>query len=126
MMANEAAMGTFKIPVRFSNPRDESRFAVLDALVDTGATDCGVPASLLKRLGVQPYREKEYEVAGGEIAVYPLGEVVVQVNGERATVPVTFDPENATPTLGAIALEALGFAPDPIARRLLPVRRFKK
>lgn len=119
-------MGTFKVTVRFSNPQDASRSTVLEALVDTGATDCGVPATLLGDLGLRPYREKEYEVAGGEIVRYAVGEVVVQVDGERATVPVTFDPEGATPTLGAIALEALGFAPDPIARRLVPVRRFKK
>ena len=119
-------MGTFKVAVRFSNPQDASRAAVLDALVDTGATDCGLPATVLARIGVIPYREKEYEIAGGAIVRYAVGEVSVQVNGERATVPVTFDPDDATPTLGAIALEALGFAPDPVAKRLDPVRRFKK
>ncbi len=118
-------MESCRVKARFCNPVDFGRSIAVDALVDTGSTDCGLPASSFRELGITPYREKEYEIAGGNGMKLPAGEAMVEVDGERATVPVTFDPDGATPTLGAIVLESLGFMPDSVGRRLLPVRRYK-
>jgi hypothetical protein len=51
----------------------------------------------------------------------PVGRVTLAVDGKEEIVPVVFGPEDTTPLLGAIALEALLMAADPVNKQLVPV-----
>ena len=65
-------MGTFNVDLRIGE-LDFSAWETVSALVDTGATCSMAPASLLRRLGVEPEESVEFELAGGEIVQYETG-----------------------------------------------------
>lgn len=113
-------MGTFRVRIEVGDP-EGGRFEPVDALVDTGATSTSLPASLLRRLGVEPYRTATFEMADGSRTELPLGHTWVRVNGLQELTQVVFAEEESPPLLGAIALEGLGLAVDPVRRRLVPV-----
>ncbi len=103
------------------NPRDPRRSAEVELLVDTGATYTVLPASLLEKLGVKPVRRVRLRLADGRVVEKPLGEVGIEIEGYRASAtPVVFGDEGIY-LLGAVTMEQLGLAPDPIEKRLKPV-----
>ena len=112
-------MGTFSVDVEIGDPNGRE-FAVVSALVDTGASYTAVPASLLRRLGVHPRDTRRFHLADGRVARLPLGETVMRLEGKDWTVPIIFAPENTRPLLGATALEIFSLVVDPNEGRLVP------
>ena len=113
-------MGCFQYPIEIGDPAGQ-RFTRLDALVDTGASYTLAPASILRRLGVEPTETAVFDLAdGNEIELY-IGETCIRINGKQATSIVVFGDEDATPLLGAHALEGLRLGVDPLAERLIDV-----
>lgn len=96
-------------------------------LIDTGSIDSMVPASELKRLGIELVRKEFYEMANGETKEFELGFAEFEFLGKVVPVQVMFGPTNCEPILGVLALEAAGFVVDPVAERLrkLPARSLK-
>ena len=87
-------------------------------LVDTGATDCLVPASSLRDIGVQAVGSRAYELADGTRHDYPFGLVQIEVLGEVTAGRVVFGPEGVEPILGVTALESAGLSVDPTTQQL--------
>ena len=113
-------MGIFYVPIWVGNP-DGEQFEEVEALVDTGATFTIVPEAVLRRLGVEPEKRGELELADGSIRAYNLGETYLQVDGDEVRSPVVFMDEGMQPVLGAVTLEIVGRAVDPARKRLLKV-----
>ncbi|MBM3924960.1 MAG: Retroviral aspartyl protease [SAR202 cluster bacterium] len=90
-------------------------------LVDTGATFSLVPRQYLQELGIEVVREVRFRLADESTVSMPVGRVLMRLDGLEEVVPVVFGPNNATPLLGAIAMEAFLLAPDPVNQRLVPV-----
>jgi clan AA aspartic protease len=112
-------MGQFSVRVTIAHPADTSRQAEIELLVDTGATLSWVPREVLDSLGVPRLRRRSFLVADGTIERETAG-AIVRLNGSEANVTVVVaEPEDGR-LLGATALESLGFAVDPIRRRLVP------
>lgn len=88
-------------------------------LVDTGAIDCLVPASRLKKAGIKPEGKSVYELANGEPVEYHYGFARVSFMGAETVAQVIFGPEHAEPILGVVALENTGIGVDPRTKRLL-------
>ena len=66
-------------------------------------------------------RRVRLRLADGRVVEKPVGEVGVEVEGYRATAtPVVFGDEGVY-LLGAVTVEQLGLAPDPVEKRLKPV-----
>lgn len=116
-------MGTFSVDVEIGDP-DGREFVVVNALVDTGATYSAVPASLLRRLGVQPRATRRFSLADGRVARLPMGATTMRLVGEEWPVPVIFAPEDASPWLGSLVLDAFGLTPDYSEGRLVPTDAF--
>lgn len=97
-------------------------------LIDTGAIDCLMPASSLRRAGVQPEGRALYELADGQTIELTFGRVRIRFLDTVAVAKIIFGPENAEPLLGAIALEDAGVAVDPATQALkrIAVRSLKK
>lgn len=112
-------MGTFSVDVEIGDSEGRE-FVVVNALVDTGASYTAVPASLLRRLGVEPRATRRLRLADGRVARLPMGATTMRLVGEEWTVHVIFAPEGASPRLGSLALDAFGLAPDYGAGRLVP------
>ncbi len=113
-------MGTFRVNLEIGDPQGQ-RYIVVDALVDTGATYTTLPASTLRQLGVTPHDRGTFELADGRQLERDLGQTWVRFNGRTAIVPVVFADDGTPPLLGAVTLEVLRLAVDPIRRRLVPV-----
>ena len=113
-------MGTFNIEIGISNP-DRGRWRTLNALVDTGASITALPASVLRELGVEPSFRQRFRSAHGESREMDVGHTWVRVDGRETLTQVLFNDEGSTPLLGAMTLEAVYMAVDPVDGKLIPV-----
>lgn len=106
-----------------ANSPVEARF-----LIDTGAIDCLLPASVLDRAGIQPEGKALYELADGRTIELSFGRARIRFAEGIAVAKVILGPEGSEPILGAIALEDAGFAVDPATQTLkrLATRSLKK
>lgn len=90
------------------------------ALVDTGATDTFLPASVLRKLGIRASARRSYELADGTEQELPIGFGVIEVLGRAAGATLVFAGEDEEPLLGVTVLESTGFWIDPQRERLIP------
>jgi clan AA aspartic protease len=99
------------------------RKAKVPMLVDTGATHTVLPSDLANRLGIalSPHRLR-VTLADGRTKRMQFGAVRVRLEGREAGDTVLIGPRGAEPLLGDEALEALGLAVDPRARKLKKTR----
>jgi clan AA aspartic protease len=114
-------MGLFHAAARLTGPT--GRTATVDLLVDTGATLLVVPRPLADELELRSVREQPVRIAGGRREVWPVAEVRVAVKGREATTPCFIAPGGRA-LLGAVALESLFLAVDPVAKHLVQVEGF--
>jgi clan AA aspartic protease len=111
-------MGLTHVTVRLSASQDAEKHYEADFLVDTGATDCLVPASALEKAGIGRRGKMTYELADGKKQEYAFGLAEIEFMGELTSGRVIFGPENAEPILGVTALESVGILVDPIKQTL--------
>ena len=114
-------MGLFRVRGRLTGPTGLGEDA--EFLVDTGATLLVVPRWLAERLELVARRVQPVLIAGGQRAEWPVAEVVLALNDAVITTPCFIAPEGPA-LLGAVALESLFLAVDPVAKRLIPVEGF--
>jgi len=120
-------MGLTHVAVKLRN-RDSNDAFSASFLVDTGATDSMVPASELRRIGIEPNGKKTYELASGELQKYEVAFAEFSFMDETIVSRVIFGPDNAEPILGVLALEAVGVVVDALSQkpkrlRALPLKR---
>jgi len=94
----------------------------VEFMIDSGAVYSLVPAKLLKKLGIEPYREVSFALADGSKIVRKVGDAYFEYHGEGASAPVIFGEKNDEPLLGATTLEAIGLVLNPFTRTLHPMR----
>ena len=111
-------MGTFYWPMEIGSP-DGSRWETVNALVGAGASHSALPAAMLRRLGVIPFRTVLYRLADGRRLPREIGETKIRVNGLEATRIVVFSDADL-PLLGADTLRGILLAADPVDERLVP------
>jgi predicted aspartyl protease len=81
--------------------------------VDSGAAESVAPASLLEAIGIAAVGTARYERADGTVEERPFGVVRIEFMGEMREGRILFGPEDVEPTVGVIALEAIGLTLDP-------------
>ena len=113
-------MGTFSVTVAIGDIKDHGSEEV-EALVDTGATTTVAPASLLRRVGIEPTTTREFEYADGRKVDLELGQAIVRYEDRQAPTLVVFGEEGSGVLLGAITLQALFLGVDTHNERLIPV-----
>jgi clan AA aspartic protease len=112
-------MGLTRVTVSIGDLAKSKRPFEDEFLVDTGAIDCLVPASRLKKAGIKPEGTSVYELANGEPVEYQYGFARVSFMGAETVTQVIFGPEQAEPILGVVALENTGIGVDPRTKKLL-------
>jgi len=100
-------------------PEGAVRKVEVEALVDTGATYPALPRDLVRELGLAFLREVEGEVAEGVAKLKLYGFAIAQIEDRIAACPVVERPEGATPVVGVVALEQMGFRVDPATGKLV-------
>ena len=113
-------MGTFSVTMAVGDLAGGS-FASVEALGDTGATTTVVPASTLRRLGLEPTDRQTFEYADGRQAELGMTQATVRVAGREAITWVIFGEEAGGALLGAYTLEGVFLAVDSYNQRLVPV-----
>ena len=98
-----------------SNPEVTER---LDFLVDSGAIYSVVPSPVLQKLGIRPLGEQVFRLADGTKILRKKGGAFFRFGDKFGVADVIFGEEGDSTLLGALALEALGLALDPIRREL--------
>jgi clan AA aspartic protease len=114
-------MGLTHVKAKVTNPANPRKTANLTFLVDSGAVYSIVPGETLRRLGIKPHSSRTFTLADGTEIKRRMGDIIFQINGERAASPVIFGEKGDSVLLGAVSLEALGFILDPIKRVLRPL-----
>jgi len=114
-------MGLFHVKGHLTGPT--ARVEEVEFLVDTGVTLSVLPRSLAERLELKSTRSQRVVVAGGQRDVWPVAEARSSLNGADITTPCFIAPDGP-PLLGAVALESLFLAVDPVGKRLIPVDGF--
>lgn len=89
------------------------------ALVDTGATYPALPEDAVERLGLVSLGEVEGEVAKGKAKLKLSGLAIIRIEDRIAECPVMVRPKGATPVIGVVALEQMGFRVDPATGKLI-------
>ena len=113
-------MGLFEVTVKVANPATPDRFQQVALLVDTGATLSWIPRSLLQTLGIRPTSRLSFQLADGRRIERDVGGALFTIDGRTLPIPLAFAEPREESVLGATALEALGFAVDPVEKRLVP------
>jgi clan AA aspartic protease len=114
-------MGLFHVKARLTGPT--GRGEEVELRVDTGATLTVVPRPLAERLVLKPARSQRVVIAGGQRDVWPVAEARLALDGNEITTQCFIAPDGL-PLLGAVALESLFLAVDPVTKRLIPVDGF--
>lgn len=113
-------MGIFKHRIEVAlGP--EGPFEAVEALVDTGASYTWLPRSLLEQMGAKPTFKRPFVMADGREIERDMTTVHIRVDGREHPTPCIFGDEGTNPLLGVVTLEELGFAVDPVNRKLIPV-----
>ena len=113
-------MGTFRIDMGVGDPQGQS-YEYVDALADSGSTYNIMPASMLRRLGIEVQGTGTFRIADGRRIEREMGQTWVRLNGDEYIAPVIFGDEGVQPLLGAVTLEIFRLAIDPVDMRLIPV-----
>jgi clan AA aspartic protease len=116
-------MGLTHVPVTVSNLTTRDSFTA-EFLIDTGATEPMVPASELKRIGIEPIGKRVYELANGQRAEFEIGEARLSFFDETFPIRLIFGPDGSEPILGVIALESAGIMVDPKNQTLTRLQVF--
>ena len=111
------------VEVKVASPRDARRSFTVRVLVDNGSVDSAMPAKLLRSIGVAPLGLETYEAWAGRTHRRPWGEARFHIQHKFGTTRVTFEPADEIPTVGALALETLGFDIDMMNGGLRVARR---
>ena len=117
-------MGTFSANIEIGSP-DGSRFATVNALVDTGSSLTAIPAPILRRLGVTPHRKNAFELADGREIERDVGRTWLRIGQQSEITLVMFADAETEPLLGAYSLQGLGLAVDSPSERLIPSPRLR-
>ena len=112
-------MGVFNCPISVAG-LNVGQTRQMEATVDTGATYTVLPTPLLRELGIAPVRKGIFEMGGGRRIEMDIGRAWVTINGVREVTPVIFGADDTAPLLGAVTLEELQLAVDPVGQRLVP------
>lgn len=113
-------MSIFKVNVVAVNPAEETRLTpAIEALVDTGSELTWLPEELLRKIGIQPRRERTFLTATKQVVVRRVGYAILRTEGFETTDEVVFAQSGDMTLLGVRTIEGFGVLVDNIAHRFV-------
>ena len=116
-------MGTFRYPFDVAVGKS-GPFLRLEALVNTGATYTLIPRGLIANLDVKPERRERFVLADGRTVARDVAFIFVRVDDRVVPTQCILDDAAPEALLGAVTLEELGLAVDPVSQRFVPSRKY--
>ena len=114
-------MGLTTLKLEIANPAKPTVWQSVELLVDSGAVYSVIPGKMLRGLGIKPLRKEEFTLADGSRVVRGKGVALFKYAQCLGGGDVIFGEPGDSPLLGALTLEALGLALDPLRRELKPL-----
>ena len=105
-------MGETVAEIRINGPKNS---AMIQAVVDTGATNSVISENLAKELGIEATDVDEVVLANGSVEKVGIASADVTIQGIRRTVPVYIYKDNL---IGLTTLEAAGLRVNPVTQEL--------
>ena len=115
-------MGVTTLVVEVANVSKPQVTERLTFTVDSGAVYSVVPTAVLRRLGIRPQKRETFELANGATIVRQKGVALFKFQHYVGGGDVIFGEKGDATLLGALSLESLGLALDPIKRELRPMK----
>jgi len=121
-------LGYIYVDAVFYNPIDYTEFvggrrrfedvrrATLKSLVDTGATFPALPEDVVEMLSLPIYGEAETATGREKVRI---SAAVIQIEDRTSLSYIIVRPKGATPLIGVVVLEQMGFRVDPVTGRLI-------
>ena len=99
-----------------------SRYAEVEAVVDSGSTFSQIPQELADQLGLSQAGSRTLRLADGRAVEQPLANMLVALpgTGDLGATRAVIGGPSAAIILGAHALDALGVGVDTEGERLIP------
>ena len=113
-------MGIVRTTIAVAALTGEPRQELPNVIVDTGSEYNGIPAEVLRRLGVLPVRTERFETADGRILERHVGFAMLFAGNRSAAAAVVFAEPGDMVLLGAHGLEGLNLRVDLVRRELIP------
>ena len=114
-------MGLTVLEIEVGNPANPDATEKVEFLIDSGAIYSVVPSPILEKLGIKSITEEEFRLADGSKVVRKKGIAFFRYGERAGGADVIFGEEGDHTLLGALTLEALGLALDPLKRELKPI-----
>jgi predicted aspartyl protease len=114
-------MGLTFLSVEVGNVAQTEEMRPLEFLVDSGAVYSVVPRGVLEDLGIRTIARQEFRLADGSRVARDKGVALFRYGDRVGGADVIFGESGDSTLLGAMTLEALGLALDPLRRELLPL-----
>jgi len=93
--------------------------AEVEALVDTGAAFPALPEEIIAELALSSLGEHPAETVEGSRRVELVANAIIRIEDRMAQSPVIKRPKGATPLIGVVALEQMGYKVDPTTGKLV-------
>lgn len=116
-------MSTFSVHASIANPERPHHWLEVEPMVDTGATYTLLPGEVVTRLDLATPWQRTATLASGEDMTFPMGQVLMRLNGEEMSTVFLAGPPGCQGLIGAVTLEQFALAADPVRQRLVPVAR---
>ncbi len=113
-------MGLAVLEIEVGNPAKPDVTEKIEFLIDPAIYSV-VPAPVLKRLGIKPFGEQQFPLAGGSKILRKKGMAVFRYGKRVGGADLIFGEKDDSTLLGAFTLEALGLTLDPLRRKLKPL-----
>ena len=113
-------MGVFRVPIEVSD-KDCRRSELCDAVVGDGTFNTILPASMLKRLLIEPHKTRIFKLPDGSEREFELGIVHIRLDDKTTYADVIFADEGFTPTLGKLTLTGMLLDVDTVRECLVPI-----
>src|SRR5437763_1307311 len=114
-------MGLTFLSVEVGNVAQTEEMRPLELVVDSGAVYSVVPRDVLEDLGIRSIARQEFRLADGSRVARDKGVALFRYGHRVGGADVIFGESGDSTLLGAMTLEALGLALDPLRRELHPL-----
>src|SRR5690349_13549184 len=115
----ESVKDLYAVELNLMLPDRVRKVAVVDALVDNGATLLSLPSKLIAQLGLKKVGTKRVTASSGQTEAGIYEAVRLTIQGRSCTMDVLEVPDTVPVLIGQIPLEHLDFVIDLRNRRLI-------
>lgn len=112
------------VKAKVANPKDPTKQIGADFLIDTGATYTVVPKTTVDKLAIKSERKIELTLADGRVIKRGVGTAVFEMEGQSVYTPVILGERDDSYLVGAVTLEEMGLAINPLTRKIFPLKAF--